>query len=38
MEVLSLLAECLREIQQVLDMPEFKIVKPSYTRWLAHER
>lgn len=30
-------AECLREIQRVLDMPEFKIVKPSDTCWLAHE-
>ena len=31
-------AESLREIQQVLRMPELKIVKPSDTRWLAHER
>lgn len=31
-------AECLREIQRVLDMSEFKIIKPSDTRWLAHER
>ena len=41
MEVLSLLpkrAESLKEIQKVLDLPELKIVKPSDTRWLAHER
>jgi len=31
-------AECLKEIQLVLEMPDFKIVKPSDTRWLAHER
>ena len=40
MEVLSLLskhAESLKEIQKVLNLPEFKIVKPSGTRWLAHE-
>ena len=30
-------AECLREIQQVLNIPQFKIVKPSDTQWLAHE-
>jgi len=30
-------AECLKEIQQVLEMPEFKIVKPSDTRRLAHK-
>jgi len=30
-------AECLKEIQRVLEMPEFKIVKPSDTWWLAHE-
>ena len=30
-------AEALKEIQKVLDLPEFKIVKPSDTRWLAHE-
>ena len=31
-------AESLREIQKVLDLPELKVVKPSETRWLAHER
>ena len=31
-------AECLKEVQRVLDMPELKIIKPSDTRWLAHER
>ena len=30
-------AESLKEIQKVLDLPEFKIVKLSDTRWLAHE-
>ena len=30
-------AESLKEIQKVLDLPELKIVKPSDTRWLAHE-
>ena len=25
-------------VQQVLDLPELKIAKPSDTRWLAHER
>ena len=41
MEVLSLLPKCaesLNEIQKVLDLPDLKIVKPSHTRWLAHER
>ena len=28
----------LKEIQKILDLPELKIVKPSDTRWLAHER
>ena len=28
----------LKEVQKVLDLPELKIVKPSDTRWLAHER
>ena len=28
----------LKEIQKVLDLPELKIVKPSDTRWLAHDR
>ena len=31
-------AESLKEIQKVLYLPELKIVKPSDTRWLAHER
>ena len=31
-------AEPLKEIQKVLDLPELKIVKPSDTHWLAHER
>ena len=30
-------AESLKEIQKVLDLPEFKIVKQSDTCWLAHE-
>ena len=29
--------QSLNEIQKVLDLPELKIVKPSDTRWLAHE-
>ena len=40
MEVLSLTPKTCRvikEIQKVLDLPELKIVKPSDTRWLAHE-
>ena len=28
----------LKEIQKVLDIPELKIVKPSDTRWLFHEK
>ncbi len=31
-------AEALREIQSALDLPELKIVKPSDTRWISHER
>ena len=31
-------AESLKENQKVLDLPELKIVKPSDTRWLVHER
>ena len=31
-------AESLKEIQRVLELPEMKVVKPSYTCWLAHER
>ena len=30
--------ENLKEIQKVLKLPELKIVKPSDTRWLAHEK
>ena len=30
--------ESLKEVQDVLDMPELKIRKPSDTRWLAHEK
>ena len=31
-------AEALKDVQCVLNMPELKIVKPSDTRWLSHER
>ena len=31
-------AQSLKEVQKVLDLPELKIVKPSDTRWLAHEK
>ena len=31
------IAESLKEIQKVLDLPEVKIVKPLDTRWLVHE-
>lgn len=31
-------AECLKEVQSVLELPEMKVIKPSDTRWLAHER
>ena len=31
-------AETLKEVQQVLDLPELKMIKPSDTRWLAHEQ
>ena len=31
-------AQSLKEIQNVLDLPELKVAKPSDTRWLAHER
>ena len=31
-------AQSLKEVQKVLDFPELKIVKPSDTCWLAHER
>ena len=30
--------EGLKEIQRVLNLPELKIIKPSDTRWLSHER
>ena len=30
-------AESLKEIQHVLNLPEMKVIKPSDTRWLAHE-
>ena len=28
----------MKDIQHVLDLPEMKVIKPSDTRWLAHER
>ena len=31
-------SENLKEVQRLLNLPELKIVKPSDTRWLAHER
>ena len=31
-------AEHLKSVQQVLDLPELKVTKPSDTHWLAHER
>ena len=31
-------AQSLKEVQKILDYPELKIIKPSDTRWLAHER
>ena len=39
-EVFSLLSKMIREpeVQRVLSLPKLKIVKPSDTRWLAHER
>ena len=30
--------ESLKQVQCILDLPELKIIKPSDTRWLAHER
>ena len=30
-------AESLKEIQHVLNLSEMKVIKPSDTRWLAHE-
>ena len=31
-------ADSLNEVQSVLKLPELKILKPSDTRWLSHER
>ncbi len=31
-------AECLKEARRVLDLPELRIIRPSDTCWLAHER
>ena len=31
-------ADCLKEVQSVLELPEMKVIKPSDTRWLTHER
>ena len=31
-------AEALKEVQAVLNIPDLKVVKPSDTRWLSHER
>ena len=31
-------AEALKIVQSVLNLPELKVVKPSETRWLSHER
>ena len=31
-------AQFLKEIQHILDQPEMKVIKPSDTHWLAHER
>lgn len=31
-------AEKLKEVQAILHLPELKVVKPSSTRWLSHER
>ena len=31
-------SQSLKEIQAVLELPELKIIKPSDTRWLSHER
>lgn len=30
--------QSLKDVQSVLDLPELKVLKPSDTRWLAHER
>ena len=31
-------AEALKEVSSVLNLPQLKVVKPSDTRWLSHER
>lgn len=31
-------AEALKVVQAVLSLPQLKVVKPSSTRWLSHER
>jgi ABC-type uncharacterized transport system substrate-binding protein len=31
-------AEALKVLQNVLGVPELKVIKPSSTRWLSHER
>lgn len=31
-------AEALKEVQSALKLPQLKVVKPSSTRWLSHER
>ena len=31
-------AECLKEVQSVLELPEMEVIDPSDTHWLAHER
>ena len=31
-------AEVLKDVQNVLGLPELKVVKPSSTRWLSHEK
>ena len=31
-------AQSLKEIQDILDLPELKVLKPSDSRWLAHEQ
>ena len=30
--------EALKDVQNILNLPELKVVKPSDTRWLSHER
>ena len=31
-------AQALKDVQSVLSLPDLKVVKPSSTRWLSHER